>query len=209
MSSLPSRLWRAHPETTLVTGGTPALVDIVARAKGLITRPQDEWQAVAGEAAGTGTLFKSYVVPVSAIPALAGFVGLALFAPVFTAILPGFSLGALLLQSVASYLLGLAAVWVFGKVVQGLAPRFGGTGEEGPAMKLAAYSPTAMWLAGAFALVPPLGVLALLGLYSLYILYRGVPIVTRVPEDRALVFTLALVASAFALNLMIVLAVSP
>ena len=76
-------------------------------------------------------------------------------------------------------------------------------------MKLAAYSPTAMWLAGAFALVPPLAILALLGLYSLYILYRGVPIVTQVPEDRALVFTLALVACAFALNLMIVLAVSP
>jgi hypothetical protein len=53
-------------------------------------------------------------------------------------------------------------VWVFGKIVQALAPRFGGAGEEMPAMKLAAYSPTAMWLAGVFALVPPLAILTVL-----------------------------------------------
>ncbi len=76
-------------------------------------------------------------------------------------------------------------------------------------MKLAAYSPTAMWLAGVFALFPPLGVLALLGLYSLYILFKGAPVVARVPEDRALVFTLVLVLCAFALNLLVVLVLAP
>lgn len=184
-------------------------MDIVARAKGLITRPREEWGVIAGEPSDTAGLFKGYVVPVSAIPAVAGFVGAALFAGMFAAVIPGFSLGGLLVQSVASYVLGLAFVWVFGKIVQALAPRFGGTGEEVPAMKLAAYSPTAMWLAGAFALLPPLGVLALLGLYSLYILYKGVPVVTRVPEDKASLFTLALVACAFALNLLVVLALAP
>ena len=70
-------------------------------------------------------------------------------------------------------------------------------------MKLAAYSPTAMWLAGVFALVPTLGIFALLGLYSLYIPYKGAPVVAGVPEDRALVFTPALLACAIALNLLI------
>ncbi len=184
-------------------------MDIVARAKGLITRPREEWHVVAGEPSDTAGLFKSYVIPVSAIPAVAAFIGVALFARIFAAALPGFSLGALLVQSVVSYVLGLAGVWVFGKIVQALAPRFGGTGEEVPAIKLAAYSPTAMWLAGVFALVPPLGIFALLGLYSLYILYKGVPVVARVPEDKALVFTLALVACAIALNLVIALVLMP
>ncbi len=184
-------------------------MDIVARAKGLITRPREEWGVIAGEPSDTAGLFKGYVVPVSAVPVVAGFIGAALFAPMFAAVLPRFSLGALLVQSVVSYVLGLAGVWVFGKVVQALAPRFGGTGEEVPAMKLAAYSPTAMWLAGVFALVPALAMLSLLGLYSLYILYKGAPVVARVPEDKALVFTLALVVCAFALNLLIVLVVAP
>ncbi|HTE18449.1 MAG TPA: YIP1 family protein, partial [Armatimonadota bacterium] len=105
-------------------------------------------------------------------------------------------------------LLGLAGVWVFGKIVQALAPQFGGTGEEVPAMKLAAYSPTAMWLAGVFALVPPLAILSLLGLYSLYILYKGVPVVTRVPEDRALVFTLTLIVCAIVVNFLVVFVAS-
>jgi Yip1-like protein len=142
-------------------------MDIVARAKGLITRPREEWQAIAREPSDTAGLFKGYVVPMAAIPAVAAFVGAAAFAGVFAAALPGFSLGGLLAQCVVSYVLGLAGVWVFGKIAQALAPRFGGTGEEVPAMKLAAYSPTAMWLAGAFALVPPLSFLVLLGLYSL------------------------------------------
>jgi hypothetical protein len=184
-------------------------MDIVARAKGLITRPREEWQTIAGEPSDTAALFKGYVIPVSAIPAVAGFIGMAIFARMFADVLPGFSLPGLLVQSVVSYILGLAAVWVFGKIVQALAPRFGGTGEETPAMKLAAYSPTAMWLAGVFALVPPLSILTLLGLYSFYILYKGVPVALRVPEDRALPFTLALVVCAILVNLLIVLVISP
>ena len=183
-------------------------MDIVARAKGLITRPRDEWGVIAGEPSDTASLFKGYVVPMSAIPVVASFIGLAIFARTVVPGLPGLSVGSLLLQSIASYLLGLAGVWVFGKIVQALAPRFGGTGEEVPAMKLAAYSPTAMWLAGVFALVPPLAILSLLGLYSLYILYKGVPVVTRVPEDRALVFTLALIVCAVVVNFLVVFVAS-
>ena len=169
-------------------------MDLVARAKGLITSPREEWTRIAGEAAGTAGLFKSYVAPMSAIPAVASFVGLAVFARMFAPFLPQFSIGALLTQAVVSYLLGLAGVWVFGRIVQALSPRFGGTGEEVPAMKLAAYSPTASWLAGAFALVPILSILVLLGLVSLYTLHKGVPVVLGVPEARALGFTLALIA---------------
>ncbi len=178
-------------------------MDIVARAKGLITRPREEWQAIAGEASDTAGLFKGYVIPMSAIPAVAGFIGWAIFARMFAAALPGLSVGALLVQSVVSYVFGLAGVWVFGKIAQALAPRFGGTGEEAPAMKLAAYSPTASWLAGVFVVFPPLAIFALLGFYSLYILYKGVPVVTRVPENRAPVFTLALIACGFAVYLVL------
>jgi hypothetical protein len=76
-------------------------------------------------------------------------------------------------------------------------------------MKLAADPPTAMWLAGAVALVPSLGVFVLLGLYSLCILYKGVPAVARVPENRAMASTLTLVARAVALNPFIVLVSAP
>jgi hypothetical protein len=43
--------------------------------------------------------------------------------------------------------------------------------DETAAMKLAVYSPTAAWLAGVFAILPPLAILGILGLYSLYIFW--------------------------------------
>ena len=49
-----------------------------------------------------------------------------------------------------------------------------------------------------FAIFPPLAIFALLGFYSLHILYKVVPVVTRVPENKAPVFTLALIACGFA-----------
>jgi hypothetical protein len=75
------------------------------------------------------------------------------------------------------------------------------------AFKLAAYAATASWLAGVFTLVPGLSFLSILGLYSLYLLYIGAPILMKVPADRALSYTavvivvgivIALVAAALA-----------
>ena len=59
---------------------------------------------------------------------------------------------------------------------------------------------------GSAAELEAASLLPLVGFVNLvYILYKGVPAVLRVPEDRALVFTLALIACAFALNLLVVL----
>jgi hypothetical protein len=42
-----------------------------------------------------------------------------------------------------------------------------------------------MWLVGVFGLSPMLGVLAILGLYSFYLLYLGLPMLMKVPADKA------------------------
>ena len=180
-------------------------MDIVARAKGLIQRPRQEWEAIAAEPASTGGLFTGYAMPMAAIPAVAGFLGAAMIAGMLGRELglPRIGVGALLLQSILAYLLGLAGVWVLGKIVQALAPRFGGTDDEIAAMKLAVYSPTAAWLAGIFALLPPLSILGLLGLYSLYIFHQGAPVVARVPAERALGFTAVVILCAIVVNVLV------
>jgi len=179
-------------------------MDIVARAKGLIVKPEEEWGRIAAEPADTRSLFTGYAVPLAAIPAVAGFIGSALFAG-FLGGMTGMHLGtfSLLLNAIASYVLGLVGVWVWGKLIQALAPHFGGVGDETAAMKLAVYSPTAAWLAGIFALLPPLAILAILGLYSLYIFWKGAPIIVRVPQDRLLAFTAALIVIGFVVNLVV------
>jgi Yip1 domain len=180
-------------------------MDIVARAKGLILRPREEWYRIAAEPASTGSLFISYAMPVAAVPAVAGFIGAALIAGTLGMRfgVPGVGIGTLLLHSISAYLLGLVGVWVLGKIVQALAPRFGGTGDEVAAMKLAVYSPTAAWLAGVFALIPPLAILGILGLYSLYIFHQGAPVVAGVSADRALGFTALVVLCAIVVNVLV------
>ena len=65
------------------------------------------------------------------------------------------------------------------------------------ALKVAAYSSTAAWLAGIFILIPALGFLQILGLYSLYLLYLGLPRLMKTPEDKALVYTAIVIVAAF------------
>jgi Yip1 domain len=180
-------------------------MDIVARAKGLIMRPEQEWQAIAAEPADTAGLFTGYAMPMAAIPAVAGFIGAALITSMMGGALgvPRVGLVALLLSSLVAYVLGLVGVYVLGKIIQALAPRFGGTGEEVPAMKLAVYSPTAAWLAGIFALIPPLAILGILGLYSLYLFYVGAAPVARVARDKTVVFTLVVILCAIVVNILI------
>ena len=47
----------------------------VARVQGLILKPKEEWEKIKGEPATVADLFKSYLVPVAAIPAVAQFLG--------------------------------------------------------------------------------------------------------------------------------------
>jgi len=51
-------------------------------------------------------------------------------------------------------------------------------------------------LAGVFALIPALSPLSILGLYSLYLLYLGLPVLMKVPQEKAMSYTVAVVVVA-------------
>src|SRR3546814_6606106 len=70
-------------------------------------------------------------------------------------------------------------------------------------MKVAAYSATAAWVAGIFAIVPSLAMLSILGLYSLYLLYLGLPRLMKAPEEKALAYTAVTIVAAIVLAVII------
>ncbi len=148
--------------------------ELIARVRGMIMAPAEEWRRVAAEPVELMPLFTRYVMILAAIPAVAGFLWLLLWAPL-----------AALTGAVASYVLSVVAVFVMAKIIEILAPNFGGPQDPDAALKLAAFSPTAAWVSGAAMIVPVLGwLVALIGaLYSLYTLYLGVPIVCGVPQE--------------------------
>jgi hypothetical protein len=148
-------------------------VDLIKRAQGIILKPQEEWAKIKDEPTTVPQLFTQYAIILAAIPAVAMFIGWALIG--FRVPFSGASwTGRGLLYAIFSYILGLVSVYIFGFVINALAPNFASTQNLTMAMKLAVYSMTPAWVAGIFHIIPALGILAVLGsLYGIYILYLG------------------------------------
>ncbi|MGB9905931.1 MAG: Yip1 family protein [Candidatus Saccharicenans sp.] len=150
-------------------------MNLVARVQGLILKPKEEWEKIKGEPATVAALFKSYLVPIAAIPAVAQFLGFWLIG-VSLPVRGTFrmSLGASLGRAVVSYILSLASVFILALIINALAPTFSSKPDQIQALKLAAYSLAPYYVAGIFYLVPVLSFLVVLaGIYSLYVLYLG------------------------------------
>jgi hypothetical protein len=84
-------------------------------------------------------------------------------------------------------------VAVVAKVVGTLAPTFDADKTTRNALKLTVYSYTPVWLAGIFLLVPGLSFLSILGLYGFYLLWVGLPVLMRAPQDKSLPYALVVV----------------
>ncbi len=167
-------------------------MDIVSRVKNILLDPQNEWRVIAGEPDQPSEILKNYVAIVAAIPVVCSFIGASIIGvgPYRTGIFAG------LIAAIVHYLLTLIGVYVIAFIIDALAPTFGGTKNFNSAFKIAAYAPTASWVAGVFALLPVLSVLMILGLYSLYLFYIGLPFLMRTPPERAIAYVLAVIVCA-------------
>jgi len=161
---------------------------LIARASAILMRPHETWDLIDAETAEIPDLYKTYVAPLAAIPAVCGAVGvLGLGGIRIFGVHLRPSLAGVLTTTVVSYALTLVGVYVLALVIDGLAPRFGGARGRTQAFKLAAYSGTAWWVAGIFRLLPGLGDLFVMlgGLYTLYLMYLGLPKLMKVDDDRS------------------------
>ena len=153
-------------------------MSIVDRVKNILMTPKTEWPTIAGEATTTQALYTGYIMILAAI----GPVTLLLRSDVIGAI--------------TAYIIALAAPFIMALIVDALAPTFGGEKNFMQSLKLTAYSYTAAWLAAILNLLGALGgVLGLLAaIYSLYTFYLGVPVMKKCPQEKAVAYTLVVVA---------------
>jgi Yip1 domain len=175
---------------------------LLARVKGILLQPKMEWPKIAAEPATIGSIYSGYVVYLAAVPVLCTFIGSLVFGYGFAGVSYQPSFAAALTSAVVQYALQLGGIYVFALIIDKLAPRFGGQEDRVSAFKLAAYAATASWLAGVFTLVPGLSILTILGLYSLYLLYTGAPILMKVPAERALSYTAVIVVIGIVIGLL-------
>lgn len=158
--------------------------NMIQRIKDILTKPTPTWEVIDTEPATVGGLYRSWVIPLAAIPAVSSFIGLTVFGVGFWGLHYRPSIVATAISSVVTYLLTLAMVYVLALIIDALAPTFGGQKNQVQAFKVAAYSGTAAWLAGVFQLIPMLAWLGLVGLYSLYLMWRGLPKLMKTPPEK-------------------------
>lgn len=180
----------------------PAGGGMVGRVQRILLKPKEEWPRIAAEPATAKETFVKWAVPLAAIPAVASFLGGQLFGYGAFGIRYQPAFGPALTSAVLQYAMALVGVWVIALIIDWLAPNFGATRGKDAAMKVAAYSYTAGWVAGILMIVPSLAIIAgLAGLYGFYLLWLGLPIVMRAPADKATTYTAVTVAAAIVVYL--------
>src|ERR1700742_1398308 len=125
---------------------TPGLL---GRVLNILLHPHDTWDIIEDEPATIEGLYRGWVLPLAAIPAvcralaLLSFRGFEIFGVHYQP-----SLITVLGDAVASYALTLIGVYVLAQLVDHVAPRFGGERSRIQAFKLVIYAWTAVWVAG-------------------------------------------------------------
>jgi hypothetical protein len=169
-------------------------MNLVDRAKNILLTPKTEWAAIDAESHTVQGLYTGYVMILAAIPPIAAFIGTSLVGVGFLGTTYRVPITSGVVQLILSYVLSLAMVYVVALVIDALAPNFGGQKNFMQAFKVAAFTPTASWIAGIFSIIPVLSIIGILGgLYSLYLLYLGLPRLMKSPDDKAVPYTVVVI----------------
>ena len=169
---------------------------MIERIKNILVSPDAEWTVIDGESASTASLITGYVLPLAVVNAVAAFIGRSIVGVTLPFVggtyRAPFVSG--LVVAVLSVVLTAIGVVVCASVIDALAPTFGAQKNNMQAIKVAAYAPTAAWVAGILQIIPALSVLAILGaIYTLYLLYLGLPKLMKCPQDKAMGYTAVVV----------------
>jgi len=169
-------------------------MSLIQRVQDILLKPKETWPIIAGEGGDTASIYTNYLLYLAAIPAIASFIGLSLIGAggfgfsVRVPIMSG------LVQMVVGFVLSLVMVFVLALIVDALAPTFNGNKSQISALKLVAYGSTAGFVGGIFGLIPSLSILGLIaGLYSIYLIYTGVPVMMKCPPEKAGAYTAVVV----------------
>ncbi len=171
---------------------------LLTRIKDILFDPRNTWIKIKEESAGFGQVLTNYAMPLAAIPAVFGLLGLTLvghrygFGPVIGVFRVPF--GSALLWAIVMYILILVGLYVEGIVINALAPSFESKPNAVNAFKLAVYAYTPAFVAGILNISPMLGFLVfLISLYGIYLLYVGLPVMMETPKEKVAVYLIVII----------------
>jgi hypothetical protein len=149
----------------------------------LITAPEKTWQEIKLEQATVPQLVREYALPLLLLPVLTSFLRSLIARSAYLTVNFVFDL---LVGSLVNYIMLIAALLFAGWIVSLLARYFEANGDLTLGVKVVVYSMTPVWLVSICQLLPHTRILALLGLYSAYLLFAALPIVLETKPEKQL-----------------------
>ncbi len=155
---------------------------ILSRCYGLFRDPKGEWKQIRDEETTIPNILVGYVAPLAAIPPICDLIGSSIFNHMLQ-VEPGQAI----IRAVITWIVSVALVGFLGILINVIAPNFDAEQNDLAAQKIAAYSMTPAFLSGVFSLLPWLWWVSLFALAAMvFLMYRGLPVLMKAPEDRAL-----------------------
>lgn len=164
------------------------MVRALARAVRLTLSPNDEWRTVREEVPDSLAIFRSFVLPLAAVPAMCWSLNFFVFANAQGRVRAGDASGlaqgvqaglAVFASAVFSIILLAASIYI-------LAPLFSRPRDWPRALQVASYSSAPVLLGGVVLLLPDVAYALLPAVFhSAYLLYAGLQTVLEVKEDSA------------------------
>jgi hypothetical protein len=175
----------------------------IERIRSMFLSPKSEWAVIAAEPTSVGRLYASYVAPLAAFAAVMSFIRMSIIGVSLPSGTIRTPLASGLVSAVVTFVLGLLGLFLVGLVINMLSSTFAGRNNPRQALQTAAYALTPAWLGTALTFLPlgPLFQLAA-GVYGIYVLYLGLPVMMRTPRDRVGGYTVAVVVCTILLGIL-------
>lgn len=163
---------------------------LLSHAWGLFTHPDSEWDEIRRERTTVSSFYVGYIMLMAAVPPVCGLIGSTLIGWQFgDGAAVRLTLASALPISILFYLAILAGIYVIGRTIHWMAKNFDADIDLPHSIAFAAYTATPMLLCGLMGLYPIIWLNMLVGLlalaYTVYLLYEGMPILARIPKEKA------------------------
>ena len=177
-------------------------MNLVARAKEMITNPASAWTRIDAENPPAATVATTWLLPFALLGALAAFLGFWWFGAGGFGVSIHYGFFGSLKLAIMGLVAMLVTVTAVSALVSALAPRFGGQSSFDRAFALMSYGAAGALIGNLAAVVPLLSILALVGaLYSLYLIYKGLPVMMKSPPQRSALYLILIIIGAFLISL--------
>jgi len=175
---------------------------ILSHTLGILLHPDKEWKAIREEKTSLQQLFLSHVPFLALIPCVSSFYGVTQVGwsigngdPVKLTIDSALTLCAL------TYVALLAGVFIFGYFIQWMSKTYGvndsAEQREYGGYAMSVFVTTPLFLVGIFNAYPMLWLSAITlgaaGIYAIYLIYEGMPILMNIDKDRAFMYSSSVV----------------